>query len=651
MAKRKYTKKNMDYWNKVSSKSSEKSIDFSGNSPQPVMPSSTEMSESIGSIDWSEDSETSSANYSRTGNSALTTRVRDNAVGTYGNPTRFASVNALQMPFEHKGKEDVVSISTAIELCMKAYANVSIVRNTVESMVDFCVSDIYFVGGSKQSKKFFRKWFEEIDQTQLAEEFFREYHVSSNIFIHRREGKVSPETMKRLRRSNLTETKIPVKYIILNPKEISKTSSTVYSDSSLVKVLSGYEVQNLKNPRTEADKRIFNSLPVEVQEKIKNRNFYRDGVYMDLPNDEIISCFAQKQAYQPFGIPYLYPILDDINLKLQLKNTDEQISRTVENVVLLVTHGTKPDEGGVNSLVLNRLQELFRNRSVGRTIVADYTTQAEFIIPDLNKVIGPEKYKVVNEDIKDGLQNLLIGNDTVGNLQTKAQLFLEKVNRVRDKYINDFLYPEMKRVGEKMGFRDIPKPKFVEISLQDKTGVQRVVTRLIELGILHPEDGLKAIEKNIFPEADQLKDSQEKYVDERKQGFYNPLIGGVPMMEGAESNVPTGVPSQENGRPITASINGMRDFYSNVENLQSFASKVVKKSLKKRKLTEDQQEAIDSLCKDVILSTDMQNWENQCRECLEDFSKVKNLTTKKEIKTLGEDYKIDELSAAILYHS
>tara|TARA_R110000824_G_scaffold379467_1_gene571458 strand:- start:283 stop:2241 length:1959 start_codon:yes stop_codon:yes gene_type:complete len=647
--KRKYTKRNKEYWEGVSSRGSEYISNNSGNSPiaPPFVDGGWETH--VDGIEWQADA------YSR--RSVVTnsnrTQLRDNRIATYEPSTKFDQIAEMSRPFA-ADNNGIITISEAISLCQKAYDNVAIVRNTVEAMVEFAVAELYLEGGSEPARKFYYQWFKEIRQDKLADQFFREFYRSSNIFFTRIEGEISAETVRKLRRSSLTKAKIPVRYILLNPEDVARTPGTIYDDATLIKILSSYEIQRLKNPQTDSDKRIFNGLPEATQIAIKNYGSgYRGaGVYMDLPSDQIISCFGFKQDYEPFAVPYVFPVLDDIDQKYLYKKIEKQVARTVDQVVLLVTHGAEPDKGGVNSLVLRNLQDIFRNRSVGRTVVADYTTDAKFVIPELDKVIGPEKYRIVQEDIKDGLQNLLIGNDKFGNLQTKAQLFLERIKTVRAKYIYDFLYPEMERVGRELGFRSIPTPKFVEMSLQDKAAVQRVVTRLIELGILHPEDGLTAIQKNVFPTADQLLESQERYLEERKKGLYNPLVGGVPVMEGMESKTPTKVPKEPRGRPAEASsLEGMRVFYKNVEDLDAYIKKCLKKTFKKRVLTQEHRDIATSLSQDIIVSSEMSEWIDTCKSCLEDFEKVKELHPNGEILRIAGEFQLNDLAAATLYHS
>ena len=119
--------------------------------------------------------------------------------------------------------------------------------------------------------------------------------------------------------------------------------------------------------------------------------------YYKLDNAKLSYVFYKKQDYEPFAIPFGFPVLDDINAKLELKKMDQSITRTVENVILLITMGADPEKGGVNPNNMAAMQNLFKNESVGRVLVSDYTTKAEFVIPELNLVLGPEKYQILNE--------------------------------------------------------------------------------------------------------------------------------------------------------------------------------------------------------------------------------------------------------------
>ena len=55
------------------------------------------------------------------------------------------------------------------------------------------------------------------------------------------------------------------------------------------------------------------------------------------------------------------------------------------------------------------MQKLFENQSVGRVLIADYTTKAQFVIPQVSDILDPKKYETVNSDINSGLNNILTG--------------------------------------------------------------------------------------------------------------------------------------------------------------------------------------------------------------------------------------------------
>jgi hypothetical protein len=536
-------------------------------------------------------------------------------------------------------------------------------------MSELANSNVYLEGGNAKSKEFVNKWFEKIKLWNLKDQYFREYYRSGNIFLYRIDGKFSSEDFKKLIQvygsGSLSPGKIPIKYIMLNPYDITIAASTSFDKGLYKKVLSSYDLERLKSPKTDYDKEIFKALDPELKEKIFSKNWSQDGAYITLDASKLIYSFYKKQDYEPFAIPFGYPVLDDINWKMELKKIDQAISRTIQNVILLITMGSDPDKGGVSAANLSAMQSLFQNESVGRVLVSDYTTKADFVIPDLRKVIGPEKYQIVNEDIREGLQNIIVGNEKFANTQIKAQIFLERLKEARNAFINDFLQPQIKMVCQNMGFRKYPVAKFEDIELKDEVQFQRVVTRLIELGILPPEEGIKAIRSGVYPEASELESAQEKYVEQRKKGYFNPVVGGVPMIDdekGEESKEKTKGPSAEVGRPMgtTGTPQEASDLYSR-ENIQSVIYKIeelntnslsaARKAFKKRSLNKDQKKMVEELVASVVVASSQDEWSQTIESCLSDLSKIEGLQTKPEIYDICEKHGLESYCAAILYHS
>ena len=410
-------------------------------------------------------------------------------------------------------------------------------------------------------------------------------------------------------------------------------------------------------------------------------------VYLD--PEKLVFSFYKKQDYEPFAIPFGFPVLDDINWKMELKKIDQAITRTIENVILLVTMGNTPDKGGINPNNLQAMQRLFENESIGRALIADYTTKAEFIIPDLNKVLGPTKYQIVNEDIKEGLQNIIVGKENYSSTQIKAQIFLERLKEARNAFLNDVMQPQIKEVCRTMGFRNFPTAKFVEIDIKDEVQLQRVASRLIEMGVITPEQGMTALKQGVYPDPEDLRDAQEKFVEDREKGYYTPLSATQPILSEEDQkmkeeehdaniekqktekkmaeNPPQPVVSvpQEKGRPAgtntkTDKVFASEDLHSRkdiqgvvyeVEGLQKYSEDALRKQYGKKRLSKPQKKMISDLTESVVMAKESQDWKSTADACIKDFNNIEQLNVMPEVLELSEQHELVPYPAAILYHS
>jgi hypothetical protein len=655
MAKRKYNKKS-DYWKK-----------FEGQQQQSPLVSQEEYAPDIVGdpfyVSSASYTKTSKSSYSRKSNigkpaSRVNRSAFDNTID------RFSSIRRGMLPYKYS--EDGIDVREAIELCQKAYANVSVFRNAVDIMSEFANTELFLEGGTKKSREFFEEWFKKINLSNLKDQYFREYYRSGNIFMYRLDGKFKAEDFIKLINSvapkNGAKNKVPIRYILLNPYDIIAKKSSTFQSGNYQKVLSEYEMARLQNPSTEEDQEIFDSLPPDVQKEIKSGQYGIDGLSIELSPERISHSFYKKQDYEPFAIPFGYAVLEDINAKLELKKMDQAITRTVENVILLITMGAEPDKGGINAQNLNAMQNLFKNESVGRVLVSDYTTKADFVIPDLNKVLGSEKYKTLNEDIKQGLQNVVVGEEKYGATQVKAQIFIDRLKEARNAFLSDFLQKEIKRVAVELGFRSYPTAVFKDIDMRDETQLMRVATRLMELGVITPQQGMEMFHTGKFPKVEDISSSQDKFVEEREKGYYNPIVGGVPMVEGAESseqNGPNGQPGRPEGTSGSPQVNSEASYsrkeiertIAELEAARGSIKGLMKDKLNIKRFTKKNEKMLDSLCEAIVCSTDVEKWTQKALSCVSNLEEIQELHVLPEILEIAAKHELDNYSAAILYHS
>ena len=602
------------------------------------------------------------------------TRTRRNYTATNKKTNKYKNIE--ECPLSYSNEKHYISPRSSILLCQKAYANIAIFRNAIDVMSEFSNSDIYLEGGSEKAKNFIEKWMEKIEIWKFKDQYFREYYRSGNVFIYKLNAKFSTEDLVKLNKVYAAEKevqpnrKIPVKYVFLNPYDFvaDRVLSFDVQDGVYKKILSEYDIQKLKNPQTEYDQEVFDSLPEDAKKAITGNQFNQEGVLISLDPSKLMFSFYKKQDYEPFATPFGFPVLDDINWKMELKKVDQAITRTIENVILLVTMGNTPDKGGVNPNNLKAMQDLFQNESIGRALIADYTTKAEFVIPDLNKVLGADKYEIVNEDIKEGLQNIIVGKENYSSTQVKAQIFLERLKEARNTFLNDILQPQIKEVCKAMGFKNYPKAKFVEIDIKDEVQMHRVTSRLIEMGIITPEQGMTALKQGVYPNPADLKTAQEKFVEQREKGFYTPLSVAQPILpEGQEldQSQPEPAVQNETGRPAgtktkTNNLIAQEDTYSRadiqsviyaIEDLGKHMESELKKAYNKKRLSKDQKSMIESLSESIVMSSNMDCWKSTASECIKDFNNIEDLNIMPEVLEIGEEHKIVSYPAAILYHS
>tara|TARA_R110002074_G_scaffold80692_1_gene181243 strand:+ start:10043 stop:11995 length:1953 start_codon:yes stop_codon:yes gene_type:complete len=649
MPKRKYTKKS-EYWNNF----------------KRVAPEAPKSQEVVEPITAGEAYHVSQGSYSRSGSvnnlqsSSTSTRINRSSVTAPIN--KFSQIRAGMLPYEMAS--DGANVRDAIELCQKAYANVPIFRNTIDMMSEFANAELYLEGGNSTSRKFFEKLLDRIKIWDLKDQYFREYYRSGNIFLYRVDGKFSIEDYKKFSQTvsdGPSLNRFPLKYVVLNPFEIVAKRSTVFNtkDGGYAKILSEFDIERLASPKNDYDKAVFDALDPEVKEQIKGGAYFKDGLQINLKSEKMSYSFYKKQDYEPFAIPFGYPVLEDINAKMEMKKMDQAIMRTVENVILMITMGAEPDKGGINPNNVKAMQTLFQNESVGRVLVSDYTTKADFVIPDINKVVGPGKYQVINQDIKDGLQNIALNDDKYNGAEMKTRVFLDRLKEAREAFIQDFLQPEIRRIALDLGFRSYPTVKFKDIDLRDETQLMRVATRLMELGLITAEQGMELFQTGKFPLAENLEKAQEKFVEQREKGYFNPIVGGVPMIDpetgeeepGKISKPTKGMPGRPEGSKDQFSRENIQGTIYEIEALNSIAKEKMLEKLNSESLDENQEKMISQLCESVICASKKENWTETMLSCVNDFTEIEKLGTMENILDVSEAHKLEIYPSAILYHS
>ena len=597
---------------------------------------------------------------------ASSTRTRRNKAADIVRTDRFRNIENGMIPFKYSrgvSNNSNIDVRDTIILCQKAYYNFSVFRNTIDLMTEFSISNLYYTGGSRKSREFFETLFRKINIDDLQSRFFREYYRSGNVFIYRFNSKMEKSDAFKINQTfGLSEAneniEIPSKYIILNPSDIQLQGSIAFSNGVYYKVVTDYELQILRNPQTEEQKEVFESLPEETKKLIKDtKNTGMAAVTLPLNTDRLVAVFYKKQDYEPFSVPMGYPVLEDINWKQEMKQMDMAVARTTNQAILLITMGAKPEDGGVNQKNLMAMQKLFENESVGRVLISDYTTDAKFVIPDIGNILDPKKYDVVNQDIQMGLNNILLSDEKFANTSIKVQVFMERLKQGRRVFLENFLMPEIRRVSKEMGFKNYPDAHFEEVDLRDTSVYSRIYSRLIELGVLTAEEGMQAIESGRFPTPEESLESQKKFQEHKNEGLYEPLIGGAKMPQMSGRPAGSKKPKEEDKKTPVGTKAALNFSLSRIQEHLNLSDKLnleVEASLrqlhKRKRLSKQQKEVAREITNIVIANEDPPNWLAKAgRYAAEPTDR--NHERVKKVQDVAYEHQVDDFLAGILYAS
>lgn len=605
--------------------------------------------------------------------SSTSTRTRRNRAATTNIIESDRYPNIKNVPYPYSSSTDGVDVKTAIDLCQKAYWGFPLLRNTIDVMTELSNSPIYLKGGTKKSRDFLSRWLRKIKIWKLKDQFFREYYRSGNVFLYRLDGKFSEEDVKKMNQIYGQEVRdLPLRYILLNPKDIKAEHSSSFDSSfQFVKILNGYEIERLRNPKTDEDKKIFESLTPQQKANIRSGR----PATISVDKKRLYAAFYKKQDYEPLSVPMAFSVLESIESKMELQKIDMQIARTADWMILLITMGAKPEEGGINSNNIRAMQALIANESVKRTLVADYTTKGEWLIPDISKILNKEKYAQINEDILQGLNSVLFSsNEKFANTHIKVQVFIERLKEARQAFVEEFLQDEVKRVSEIMGFKSFPTVHFEEISLKDESALMRIYTQLASLGVLTPEETIESIETGKLPTPEESLESQRKFKELKEEGLYSPIMssssGGTEGGEDEDPESNQGRPSgintpqstknvspigdgPQNSSTLGYSMNLMQGVIKAADELETKLENALRKRFKIKKgseLTQDQQGIIENLLFNIMTNEDKKSWVSHIKNYI-DSPKPMNPEKANDIDEIAAKHGLSTRESVILFLS
>lgn len=544
-------------------------------------------------------------------------------------------------------------------LCRNAYKRFPAFTTAINILTDISNTDIQLQGGNSQANKFIEALFRRVNMWDVKEQFFRECYLSGSIFFQRFDVELNPSDIARMgqiystKESLAKKIALPGKYVLLDSANIG-IQNMAYGQPTYCRILSKFELESMKDSGDKETKEAYVSIRKSIDKYASGTGNGEPMIPIDPSKLHVI--FYQKQDYEPFATPMGYCVLDDINLKLEFRKMDAVLARCTEYSILLVTAGEKQSEGGVDPVVMAALKSQFKNDKIGRVLVADYTTEVDFKVPEIGDLLSPTKYDDLNASISGGLMNIFFGEQKFADSVNKLRAISKKAENAQNLFLTKFLNPEIKRISKIMGFKNYPTAVMEPVRIEDQTNMVRIYAQLMQMGILSPKDGLELMNTGIIPDYDSVELNQQSFKVARDKGLFQPMQNN--NQEG-EAGRPSGTKSPQTTKKVSQV--GANDSFSQrllVDNtkkfyaLKSSFTAAYKQKFGLKKLTADAKSDIQTKLLILCKSETPESWAARLDEYLEPSAEKLAITDADyAIARISAEYEISTEDATVLYHS
>ena len=287
---------------------------------------------------------------------------------------------------------------------------------------------------------------------------------------------------------------LPIGYTVLNPLLVNIEGNLLF-DKTAIKLTPPDELAELlkkdKKDLSIEEQELLKILPTELKKAAEG------GDELLLDSRLVGTVTYRKAPYERYARPRTARIFDSIEYKESLRRADLSTLDGISNYILKITIGS--DEYPVTSQTeLEAVAKLFNTPSKSFDVVWNHTLSVEKIVsPEIEAILGQDKYKQVNSDITGGLgitRALLDGEGDVNQAEVAWAVrgIREDIEYVR-RQVTRWIYNEYQQIAETMGFERFPKIRWDDGILRDDILYKNVIAQLVDRRMLSYETALETL--------------------------------------------------------------------------------------------------------------------------------------------------------------
>jgi len=192
--------------------------------------------------------------------------------------------------------------------------------------------------------------------------------------------------------------------------------------------------------------------------------------------------------------------------------------------------------------------------------------------------------------------------------------------------------------------------------LKDEVEFARIYSRLAELGILTPEETIKAIETGVLPDMESSEISQKKFKQYRDEELYLPIsVLGQKEQIGGTAGRPGGTKAPQSTKKISPigasfSISKLQSIIKEASSLQSILEQEYKQTNNIKEIDKDDEVNLNNLSLSVMANEPINEWKNKAKLYVDSPVDI-NEAAKKSISSLSEAYQLNSYESLLLHLS
>lgn len=299
---------------------------------------------------------------------------------------------------------------------------------------------------------------------------------------------------------------MPISYTVLNPTLIEIEGSLLFDKSKITLEASDElkkMLQKATSELTEDEKEIVKFLPSDFKSSVlSSGSIVLDPMFVG-------SVDYRKQPYERYPRPRGIKAFDSIEYKRALRQADLSTLDGISNYILKITIGND-DYPVTDQSQLEAVASLFDTTSKSFDVVWNHTLQIEKIVsPEIESILGQDKYKQVNEDITGALAFSRALIDGTGSLATASaplivRTILEEVNYAREQ-VARWVYEEYRQIAEAMGFERFPRVRWDNAVLRDIILYLSTISQLVDRRMISYKTAIEEVGFDFDTEFNQMQ--------------------------------------------------------------------------------------------------------------------------------------------------